>query len=104
MKINFFNIGKSIGTDEEYIKNQIDSLEWVELKKGDRLPLGQGMAIQGTIDEFKIPNVSHVAIHGNLDNLGFYGIRGHYKNGTFNIFIVDTGTAIIPIAGQEVTT
>ena len=102
METTFYQIGKEICDNEKYIQQQMDSVEWIELKKGDKLPLGQGMAIQGTIKEFKIPKVSHVAIHGNLDNLGFYGIRGHYKNGVFNIFIADNGCEIIPIAGQQI--
>ena len=77
------------------------------------MPLGQGMAIQETIKQCRIPKVSAVAIHGvsyvtdqtreggEADSgcgYGFYGIQAHYKNADVKIYLLDTGVAVIPVA------
>ena len=97
MQYDFMKVGREICTDQDHIKRLYHALEWIECAKGITMPAGQGFAINQVIQDMKIPKVSHVSIHGTIDNLGFYGIRGHYKNGTVDICIADTGVEIIPV-------
>jgi len=100
--INYMNIGKMFSHgQEDKIKDEIEHAQWETVEPGKTYPMGQGMAVQSAIKEFKIPKVSHVALYGMLSNLGLYGIRGHYKNGTVEIFFVDDGVSLTPVAANE---
>ena len=98
MKRTYTNIGQSIKTEHgcctpKIIDKAINTLEWVAVTSITSLPMSQGLAIKEIIKECKIPKVSHVAYMGSIVGYyGFYGIRGHYKNGTAEIFVMDTGT------------
>jgi hypothetical protein len=93
-----------IGEQEGY-EREVASLEWIEAKGNMSLPFMQGEGIKSAIKEFRIPKVSHIAIHGgimchkNEENftVGLYGVRARYKNETREIYFADSGSFITPI-------
>jgi len=90
------------GINKEDVESAIRNMEWREIKKGETVPMGPGEGIKSTIKEFKIP-ATHYAISNDLAPYGFYGIRGKYKNGIHNIFVLDSGVAITPICVESVS-
>ena len=100
-RFDFFNVGKeySKGKEDE-VKEIVLSAEWEETTKGKDYPMGQGMCVQEAIKELKIPKVSHVSLYNSFCGLGFYGIRGTYKNNVVDIFILDQGSIASPIAAH----
>jgi hypothetical protein len=83
---------------------KFDELEWITLPKdgkGLTLPMCQGEAIKAAIKELRIPKVSHIAWNGVYGSgYGVYGIRGHYKNGAAEIFILDEGSRIVVLCSD----
>jgi hypothetical protein len=84
---------------EDQFSAIFDSLKW-EPVTGSK-PFAQGEAIKAAIQQLRIPKVSEVALHGVWEDpgergsaYGVYGIRGHYKNGTAEVFIIDSGVGI----------
>jgi hypothetical protein len=88
--------------DRSAVVRAIGSLEWQEIPKGGKLeaPAMPGLGISAAIKQLRIPKVSHVAWSSELAPYGFYGIRGHYKNGDAEIFIVDMGTHLTPVCTE----
>ncbi len=86
----------------EQIAGAIERMEWQEIPKGGSLTLGMmpGEGIKAAIRELHIPKVSHVAVSNELAPYGLYGIRGHYKNGDANVFIVDRGSDMLPVCSD----
>jgi hypothetical protein len=78
-------------------------LERIELRS---LPyetgLMQGMGIKAAIKEFRIP-ATHAGDSREFAPYGLYGVRGRYKNGVAEVFLLDAGTEIIPIASRQVS-
>ena len=100
MNIDWMEVGKEYNKDSDQRKQiikEIEQADWKELATQSSLPMGQGMAIQKAIKEFRIPKVSHISIFGMLSGYGFYGIRGHYKQGDLDLFLLDTGCEVTPI-------
>jgi hypothetical protein len=66
-----------------------------------RLAMMQGMGIQETIKQFKLPGVTHVAIAGTSfqGSYGLYGIRCHYERGRqqVDVWVIDSGVRITPV-------
>ena len=59
-----------------------------------------GEAIKAAIRQLHIPKVSHVACSNELAPFGLEGIIGHYKDGEAIIYLLDTGTEVIPLASD----
>ncbi len=103
MKRTYTMVGRNEATHEQ-IDNAILTLDWIDAK--GKLPMGQGMAIQECITECKMPNPSHVAIHGRINGTspespyGFYGIRSKYKNGVAQVYLMDHGSECIVMASD----
>lgn len=95
-------IGKEYTGDEEcrarYI-NAIEHMKWQELPKHDmgklELATMPGMGINAAIRTLKLKAVSHIAISNDISPMGFYGIRNTYLNGTAEIYLLDTGDALV---------
>jgi len=102
MIIEFIEIGKKhTQGNEEIVKENILSAEWEAVEKGKSYPFSQGMAIDEAIKQFRIPKVTHVSLYGVFSGLGLYGIRAHYKDEEVDIFFVDDGVSITPIASHR---
>lgn len=84
---------------QERVARAIEDIEWREIPKGGTLeaPAMPGMGIQETIKQLRIPKVSHIAWLNQLAPYGLYGVRGHYKNGDAEVYVVDLGTHIVPV-------
>jgi hypothetical protein len=99
--------GTILGRD--MVVKAIEELEWREIPKEGTLeaPAMLGLNITEAIQKLKIPNVSHVGWSSELAPYGFYGIRGHYKNGDAEIYLVDQGTDLTPVCsdfiGKDIT-
>jgi hypothetical protein len=94
--LQFTEIGKEFTAgNEETVLTQVNSLEWQELPLKDA-PMGQGMALQGVINEWKIP-AKRVAMYGMLANLGLYGVETKKQQ----IFFIDEGVSVTPIALRD---
>ncbi len=100
-RIDWMTVGKEYNeTDEQKtrLKNIFATEEWQEIGSGITVGAMPGLTIKEIIREFKIPKVSHIAISRTMSPLGLYGIRGHYKNGTVNLWVVDSGDVSTPVA------
>ena len=94
----------------EEIEQEVNTLKWIEAKPKMSLPFMQGQGIQSIIKEFRIPKVSHIAIHGGITchkndenfTAGVYGIRAHYKNETREIYFADSGSHITPLGSKVI--
>lgn len=80
------------------LADAFDALEWQALPIECAMMPGEG--IKHAIRSFRIPKVSHVAISHELAPYGLYGIRGHYPNGSAQIYILDRGSDIVTLASD----
>lgn len=97
-KIDWTEVGREYTEDKPKAISAINKLTWKPVNEVKTLPMSQGMAINALIKEFKIPNISDIAINGWLEDLPMYGVRAHYSNGTYDFIVIDSGTSITPIA------
>lgn len=108
MKRTYTNIGAEFRSEhareaisEGQINRAIEGLTWEEVHEGMSLPMAQGEGLKSCIKELRIPKVTHVAYMGViLGHYGFYGVRGHYKNGTAEVYLMDSGCSITVMASD----
>ena len=108
MTIEYTQIGKEGGYLPEDIDQESARLEWIEAKGTMTLPFMQGEAIKSIVKGFRIPKVSHIAIHGgitchkNEENFtaGLYGVRAKYSNGRREVYFADEGGVIVPLGSK----
>jgi hypothetical protein len=90
------------GTPEQ--RNRLNGilarLEWLEIGEGIEMAMMPGMAIDAAIDQLSIPKVTHVATSNEMAPFGLCGIRGHYKNGRADVYIVDEGDKVTVLASD----
>jgi hypothetical protein len=89
-----------------YSKGKSGKAKVTRLAKGlrwQKVPVELGFLpgenIKQVIRDLKIPKVTHVAVNG-MGPLGFYGIRGHYKDGMAQVYIVDEGSVVVPVLSE----
>jgi hypothetical protein len=79
----------------------IEKLTWHEFKPEMLLPALPGLAIRATLVEFNLPNVTEIAWDGLLErgsaSYGLYGIEANYPNGRVRLYLLDIGTATVPV-------
>lgn len=79
----------------------LDGLEWKEIQPaGNTEAMMPALGIMSAIRELKLPRVTHYAISNQLAPFGFYGIRAHYKNGRADVYVVDEGSQLVPLASD----
>ena len=97
--MNWTKIGEpEVGEQRERFATAIAALEWQPLPC--TLGVMPGENIKQVIRAFHIPKVSHVAVSAELAPLGLYGIRGHYANGTAQVYVLDLGSECVPVASE----
>ena len=99
MKRTWTEVGK-VYTEgkQDAISRHIDGMEWQEVPCTVGMAPGEG--IKEAIKELRIPKVSHIAISLKMAPLGLYGVRGHYKNGMAQVYMVDSGDVLTPICSD----
>ena len=98
-KRTWTNIGAEYSEEHRgRLARAFDSLEWQALPIECGMLPGEG--IKHAIREFRMPKVSHVAISHELAPYGLYGIRAHYSNGDAQIYILDRGSDLLPLASD----
>lgn len=86
---------------QDRIGKILDSLDWEPLITGKQYPMMPAHGVMESIKQLRIPKVSHIAIGCHeMAPFGLYGIRGHYKNGMAEIFLLDRGHDILVIASD----
>lgn len=99
MQRTWTNVAKEYTENkEDEIAEMFNRLEWHELPY--TMAAMPGMGIKEAIKQLNIPKVSHVACSHELAPYGLMGIIGHYKNGEAKVYLIDTGTEIIPLASD----
>ena len=91
----------------------IAALEWTAIPDGDSLtlPFLPGEGIKAVIAELQLPKVSALAWNGVVDwpaaqpggdreHYAVYGIEANYKNGRARVYVLDTGTQLLPVASD----
>lgn len=93
----------------------IASLEWQDIGGGEPMdvPASPGLAINACIRELRMPSVDQVAWHGSAstvdwrdrdkaegEHYSIYGIQANYTNGRARLYVIDIGTATIPLASD----
>lgn len=102
---DWFNVGREAGfsgtpTTDGRINSAILAVKWETLEPGKQFAMMPAMGISEVIKQCRVPKVSHVAISNELAPYGFYGIRGHYKNGDVEVYVVDSGDCITPVCAD----
>jgi hypothetical protein len=94
--------GKKEGFDRTRVEAAIRLMNWREIPKGGsvEVPMMPGDGIKAAIQQLRIPKVSHIAWSSELAPYGFYAIRGHYSNGSAEIYIADMGTHLTPLCSD----
>jgi hypothetical protein len=96
------------------ILRAIASLEWQDATGQDavELPMMAGLAIKTFMKEMRMPPVSRLAWHGANNTLcwrdghgkaqhySLYGIEAMYGNVRVRVYIIDVGTATVPLASD----
>ncbi len=109
-------IGRRYTTAERRpdILRAIASLEWQDATGQDavELPMMAALAIKAFRKEMRMPPVSRLAWHGANNTLDWrdghgtaqryslYGIEAMYGNGRVRVYIIDVGTAAVPLASD----
>jgi len=76
------------------------SFEWLKVVRGLSLPMSQGMALNETIQQFKLPKVSHVGYDPALAPMSMIAVRNKFKDGICELFLVDDGCAVTPVLAK----
>ena len=103
MKRNWTSVGADYNDTPEqkkHLSDIFDGLSWGELKQGLSLPMGPGMAIEEAIKELRIPKPSHYALSNELAPYGLIAIRGHFKNGRADVYLLDEGHQCVVLASD----
>jgi len=98
MKRTWTTVGTEYTGDPQKIEAILSRLEWQKLPC--ELGMMPGENIKEFIREFKVPKVSHVAVSHEMAPFGLYGIRGHYKDGMAQVYVIDEGMQLTPIASD----
>jgi len=93
---NWTEVGRHFCNRGE-VESAISSAKWVEARGS--FPFMQGEGIKTAIQQLGIPKVSHIAL-SVVDSCGLYGIRGHYTNGTAEVWVLDRGTELVPVCSD----
>ena len=97
MRRDWTNVGKCHSQgNEEKLSGMFERLNW--LTPPCDMPMAPGEGIKGAIKELTIPRVSRVAYSHELAPYGLLGIEGNYKNGRVQIYLVDEGDSVVPLA------
>ena len=97
--LNWTKIGEpEVGEHRERFADAIARLPWQSLPC--ELGMMPGENIKAVVKALRIPKVSHVAVSNELAPFGLYGIRGHYANGTAQVYVLDIGTECVPVASE----
>jgi hypothetical protein len=96
-------ITDAIDRAEKPIGGEFDA--WLPVPTPDQPPLKlgmmQGMGIKAAIKQYRIPNVSHIAVSTAGAPYGLYGIRGNYiKDGPIDIWFMDDGVSLTTILAK----
>lgn len=93
-------------TEEQKTKlsAMFERVEWLPVPKAGEEPLSlpamPGLAIKSAIQELRIHKVSHVAHSHEMAPYSLLAIRAHYKNGMAEVYLVDDGVGITPLASD----
>lgn len=82
-------------TTRDIVARAVDGLTWHPVPCD--LAAMPGMAINAMIQQLRLPKVSHVGSSNGLAPYGFVGARAHYKDGTAEVYAIDSGTEITPL-------
>ena len=88
------------------VEAAIEAMDWQAPKPAAdgagvwTLAMMPGEGIKTVIKEFRIPRVYELAVSNELAPYGLYGIKGRYKNGAAEIFVVDLGAELTPICSD----
>ena len=87
------------------VEAAIEAMDWQAPKRDGgngawTLAMMPGEGIKTVIKEFRIPRVYELAVSNELAPYGFYGIKGRYKNGAAEIYVVDLGTELTPVCSD----
>lgn len=111
------SIGATYTTPERRpdVLRAIASLEWQDIRGGEPMdaPASPGLAINACIRELRLPRVDQVAWHGSAsavewrdrdkaegEHYAIYGVQAIYTNGRARVYVIDIGTATIPLASD----
>lgn len=120
MKRDWLNVGAAFteeGDDRQEVEQQFAELEWQSLPRGGTLSVGMapGLGIKECIKQLRLPKVTAIATNGWIERpdpsspdpeepmtatYAIYGIEANYKNGRARIYVLDSGTEMLPLAAD----
>jgi len=97
--LDWTKVGEEFTKDHhEKYETIFNGLQWKKAVNGTSEAMMPAMGINEAVKQLRIPKVSHYVISRECAPCGLYGIRGHYKNTDVDVFIIDTGCELMPIA------
>lgn len=102
MKTRWLNVGKEhTEGQEERLEKIFDAVDWLDIVEHKTTAMCPAMGISETIKQLNMHKVTHYAVSHECAPYGMYGIKAHYINMDVDLFVLDTGTEIIPLATHE---
>lgn len=105
------NIGARFEPQRAAIEREIVGLTWKP--PAGKHPMMPGLGIQECIQQLRLPRVTAIAYDGAFTapdpscpaesaHYAVYGIEANYSNGTAHVYVVDTGTELLPVCSELV--
>lgn len=101
MRRDYMSVGAKYiqeGPARRKFEAAVDRLEWKEFKLGTKEAFMSAMGIREAIKYYRICGASHYAISDDMSPYGFFAILGHFTNGMAQVYILDQGDILIPLA------
>lgn len=80
------------------VLREVSGMQWVSPK--GKFSMSDGLALEAAIKEFRIPNVSAVSVNARHEGYTLLGIEGNYSNGRARIYMLDTGSRLVPLMSE----
>jgi len=103
MERTWTNVGSEYNSTEGQktsLSGMFNRLSWETIEQGKEVAFCPGEAIKQAIRQLSIPKASHFAISNELAPYGLVAVRGHYKNGMAEVFIIDEGSSLTVLASD----
>jgi hypothetical protein len=103
MERTWTQIGKqhNTGSARGHLEALISKMQWTPAAEHRQEGMMPAMGISEAIKQLRLPKVTDYAITGSdIPCFGLYGIRCHYKNGMAQVYVMDLGSELIPVASD----
>jgi hypothetical protein len=98
MELGWLSVGANdvaeIGHDR--LQKVIDAIEWIPTTQKVRLPMSQGLGLQGIISAFQL-NASAIGYNDQLAPFTLLAVQAEFKEGRQRLYCIDKGSEVTPV-------